>query len=117
MQRIPRCGLVGIEHRPARHLAADEGQGFGLGAEHAGERLAVLAALADDYNDLPLAGLILPPPAVNSILAAVGRFHIAAEIAAVDFRPLAVAAYRGLADLGSHRLPQLVRENERALVG
>jgi hypothetical protein len=39
----------------------------------------------------------LPQPAIPAVLAAVGGLHITAEIAAVDFGPLAFAADCGLA--------------------
>src|SRR5207248_99115 len=69
------------------------------------------------HHDLALARAVAEKAAVFAIFAAVGRLHIAAEIAAVDFRPLALATDRGLANLRSHRFAELVSENEGALVG
>jgi hypothetical protein len=88
-----------------------------LGREHAGQRLAVRAALADHHDDLALASLVLPQPTIPAILATVRRAHIAAEIAAIHFRPLANTADRGLPHFRCQRLAQLVRQNERGLVG
>src|SRR5205823_5225889 len=85
-----------------------------LTAEHAGERPA--ATLADHDHDLALARLIDPQPTIAAVLAIVGGLHIAAEIAAVDFRPLALAADCGLPNLACHCFAHLVSQNERRLV-
>ncbi len=60
--------------------------------------------------------MVLPQPAINPVLAAIGRLDVAAEIAAVDLGPLALATDRGLSDLGGERFPDLVRQHEGGLV-
>src|SRR5207302_6039226 len=71
---------------------------------------------ADDDHDLALARLVLPQPAIPTVLAAISRLHIAAEIAAVDLGPLALAADRGLAYFRRHRFAHLVGQDESRLV-
>jgi hypothetical protein len=71
--------------------------------------------LKAELKRLALAGLVLPQPPIAPVLDAVCRLDVAAEIAAVDFRPLAHAADRLRADLRGHRLAHLVRE--RAGIG
>jgi hypothetical protein len=56
---------------------ADEVERVRFVAEHAGELLA--ASLADHDHDLALTGSVLPQKAIFTILAAVGRLHVAAE--------------------------------------
>src|ERR1044071_1292655 len=80
-------------------------------------RQCLAVALADHNHDPPLAGLMAALAPVNAIHFAVRRLDVAAEIAAVDFRPLALAADRALANLGSHRFPELMRQHERGFVG
>jgi hypothetical protein len=94
-------------------VGADEGEGFGFAAKHAGQRLA---ALADDDNHLALAGTVLAQPPIAPVLALVGGLHIAATVAAIDCRAFAVAADFERADFRPHRLAHLVRQDKGGLV-
>src|SRR3954462_1069903 len=95
-------------------MAADEVQRLSLIAEHA--RQCVTATLADHNHDLALAALILAEPAIPAILFPVRRPNMAAEKCTVDFRLLALAADRRLANLGSHRFANFVRQDESGFV-
>ena len=86
-----------------------------FGAEHGRERVA--AALADDDDDLALAVLIASEAAVPAILFQIGGLHVAAEIAAIDFRDLAFAAEHAALHFGGHRFAHLVQQHESGLVG
>src|SRR5204862_8080922 len=109
MRLLPGPGSAGVHRGCRRHLPPGEIPGVDLAPEHAGERPA--AALADHDHDLALARLVDPQPPIPAVLATVGWLHIAAEIAAVDFRPLALAAC-GLPNLTSHRFAHFVRQHE-----
>lgn len=98
-----------------RDARLDEVSGMAFALEHGRDRIA--AALADDDDDLALAVLVLEQAAVAPVLAKVRRLHIAAEIAAIDFRNLAFSADHPVLVLGCHRLAELVQEHEGALVG
>src|SRR3954468_10530408 len=95
-------------------MPADEVQRLNLTAERAGQRIA--AALADHNHDLALAALVLAEPAITAVLSPVCRPYMAAEKCTVDFRLLAFATDRGLANLGSHRLTDFVRQDESGFV-
>ena len=64
--------------------------GLAFRLEHGRDRVAV--ALANDDDDLALAVLILREATVAAVLLVVRRLDVAAEIAAVDFGDLALAA-------------------------
>jgi hypothetical protein len=65
-----------------------------------------------DRNDgLALAALVFGEAAVPAILGLVGGLHIAAEIAAIDLRSLAVAAQMRALHFGRRGLANFVSEN------
>src|SRR5437016_14270863 len=99
MQVIPGWRFVGIQRRLRRDLRADEIQRIGFRREHARQGLTLGAALADDDNHLALAGTVRSKAPVLAILAAIGRLHVSAEIAAVYLSLFASAADRCLPDL------------------
>src|SRR4051812_30092594 len=95
-------------------MPADEVQRLNLTAEYTGQRIA--AALADNNHDLALSALVLAQPTIATVLPSVRRPHMAAEKCTVDFRLLAFAADRRLANLGSHCFAHLVRQDKSRFV-
>ena len=87
VQRVPVCGLIGVDDGPLGDPLAHELESLALSAEHG--RQAVAVALADDDDRLALAVLIEGEAPIDTAGGEIGRLHVAAEVARVDFRHLA----------------------------
>lgn len=93
---------------------ADERSGSAFRMEHCRDR--VTAALADDHNNLALAGLIAKQATVAAVFLHVGGLGIAAEIAAIDFNRLSFTADNAALHFLCHGFAQLVQQDECRLV-
>ena len=66
---------------------------------------------------LRLPDLVFEQAAITAVLFQVGGLHVAAEIAAIDLRHLALAADHAALQFRRHRFAELVQQHEGALVG
>src|SRR5579871_5585822 len=114
VQVIPCLAFVRIHDRSLGDAGLNPRERRPFGTEHCRERLAV--TLTDDNDRLTLAGLVERKATVAAVFAMVGRLHITAEVAAVDFRRLAFAADGPALQFLCHCFAHFVRENEGALV-
>ena len=94
-----------------RNDSFNEGEAIRFALGHG--RNGAALALAGDDNDAALAGLVLRKAAVDPLFLAVGRFDVAAEIAAVN---LDRTRERCTLDFGGDGFAELVSENEGRLV-
>ena len=75
------------------------------------------AAFADDNNHLALAVLVASKAAIDALFLEVGGLHVAAEVAAINFRYLAFTADDTALHFLCHGFTELVQQDERGLVG
>jgi len=115
MKGIPARRFVGMDDGALGDAGLDEAEGGALRTEHGRDGMAV--ALADDDDGLALAGLIGGEAAVAAALGMVRGLAVAAEIGAVDFGFLPLAADRAAFQFLGHGLTELVSQDERALIG
>ena len=108
---IPARAFVGMDRGECADTITNDRAGIALIGDH--EREGPAFALTHHDNALALAGAVRLQAAILAILFPVLRLHVAAKVAAIDLNR-AVQGESGL--LGSHRLAQLVRENEGGFV-
>jgi hypothetical protein len=86
-----------------------------FGAEHRRKRAAI--AFADNHDCLSLAGLVAGKTAIAAVFNMIGRLHVTAKIAAIDFRNYAFASKLAALHFFGHGLAKLMEQHESGLVG
>ncbi len=111
VQAIPMRGFVGVNRGAGVDPAFQRGERSGFALED--ERKRAAPALAHDDDDAALAVLIDRETTVAAIFLVVGRLHVTAHVAAVDFHDA-----RGFHRLDFRRegFADFVGENESRLV-
>ena len=114
VQPLPGVRFVGVNDCAGGDVLADQRDCIAL-ARHNEWKGPPHHFAGDDY-DLALAGLFLSKPAISTIRFAVRLLDLTAEIRAVDFYRTRELGLIRVLNLGAHRFPQLVRDNEGRLV-